>query len=81
MTPAISNAFLDDAYAADKNNGSFLEWTAIESVADAEPATVILGLPFTDVTFPAGTMMTLAQLIVMSGQLVKVRVIGLDKLS
>src|SRR3972149_440535 len=59
-TFAISQARLDDAYAADKNNGSFLEWAAIESVAAAEPATMMRGLPFTDATFSAGTMIAAA---------------------
>src|SRR5258706_4046470 len=60
VTFAISYARLDDSYAADRNSGSFLEWTAIESVAAAEPATVILGLFPTAVTFSAGTIMTAA---------------------
>ena len=38
----------------------FCECTAIVSVADAEPATSIAGLPFTDATFSAGTMITAA---------------------
>src|SRR5258706_10679154 len=60
ITFAISYARLDDSYAADKNNGSFLEWTAIESVAAAEPATVILGLFLSEFTLSAGTIMTAA---------------------
>src|SRR5215213_8406783 len=60
LTFAISYARLDDSYAADRNNGSFLEWTAIESVAEAEPAIVIRGLPFSDATLSAGTRITAA---------------------
>src|SRR5215217_1738061 len=59
-TFAISYAFLEDRYAADKNSGSFLECTAIESVADAEAVTVIFGLPFREATFSAGTMIAAA---------------------
>src|SRR5690606_14031730 len=59
-TFAISYARFDDSYAADKNSGSLREWTAIVSVAEAEPAMTMRGLPLNEATFSAGTITTAA---------------------